>query len=290
MSMRKQGILIKKIPELKDPLLIAGFDGWGNALDISNAMVSYLIRKLKAKYFAKINPDLFYNYNESRPFVDIKEGIIKSISPPGGSFYAIEGDSNRSDIVILKANEPNLRWLYFVDELSSLCDKLGVKTIITLGGMYGNVLHSDKIISGIASNDVLTSKLRQKNVIPISYNGPSAIHSTLYTECQKRGFECISLWCHCPYYLEGATHFGLLSHLGTLLSFLGNFELDLEEIEISWKQLNKQIQGLIENNPDLNIMINELRKAKVRGSWASMKKTGKKDEKIIHLKDFLNPG
>jgi len=59
MNEKEQGIQIEELPKLNNPILIAGFDGWGNALDISNAMSAYLIRKLKAEYFAKINPDIF---------------------------------------------------------------------------------------------------------------------------------------------------------------------------------------------------------------------------------------
>jgi len=58
--MTEKGIFIEKLPELKEPLLIAGFDGWGNALDVSRAMAAYMIRKLNAGHFASINPDLFY--------------------------------------------------------------------------------------------------------------------------------------------------------------------------------------------------------------------------------------
>ena len=289
-DMTEKGIYVEKLPELKDPLLIAGFDGWGNALDVSRAMVTYMVRKLKAGHFATINPDLFYLYDKNRPSVNIEDGTLKSISAPGGGFYSAHTGSQGRDIIILKASEPNLRWIHFSEELLSLCERLGVNTIITLGSMYDNVLHSDRIISGIASNQDLFVRLRQKNVIPINYQGPSAIHSTLHSEGKKRGFECINLWCHCPYYLEGATHFGLLAALGALLSFIGNFELDIEEIEASWKDLNRQIQGIIEKNPEFQDMINNLRKAKVKGSWASMKESVKKGDKVIPLEDFLKPG
>ena len=81
-----------------------------------------------------------------------------------------------------------------------------------------------------------------------------------------------------------------MASLGALLSFIGNFELDMEEIEASWKDLNRQIQGIIEKNPEFQDMINNLRKAKVKGSWASMKDSIKKGDKVIPLKDFLKPG
>jgi hypothetical protein len=77
--------------------------------------------------------------------------------------------------------------------------------------------------------------------------------------------------------------------LGALLAFLGEFQLDVKDLEESWKELNEQIQVLIEKKPELRDMIVKLRKAKVRGSWESMKASIKKDEKVIDIKDFLEP-
>ena len=48
--MSDHGIHIKELPQLKNPLLIAGFDGWGNALNISNGMAGYLIRRMNVRY------------------------------------------------------------------------------------------------------------------------------------------------------------------------------------------------------------------------------------------------
>jgi len=276
------------LPDLKEPVLIAGFDGWGNALDVSTGMAGYLIRKLKAQSFARIDPDTFYSYDTDRPMVNIEAGTLKSLSSPGGIVYAARTGSDENDVVVLEANEPNLRWFHFVDELFSLCGKLGVETIITLGSMYDNVLHTDRIISGIASDEDNFSKLRQKDIIPVSYQGPGAIHSIIQSEGEKRGFQCISLWCHCPYYLQNTTHYGFLSHLGALLSFLGQFELHTEDLNAKWKDVDEQIEKLIANSTEIQDIINEIRRAKVRGSWASLKKTIK-GEKVINLQDFLKP-
>jgi proteasome assembly chaperone (PAC2) family protein len=285
--MSEEAIRIDHIPDLQEPVLIAGFDGWGNALDVSNAMAAYLIRKLNGQSFAKINPDLFFRYDENRPIVDIRDGELREVLPPGGTFFSVQGAPGKRDLVIFKCSEPSLRWFHFVAALFSLCQKLGVRTVITLGSMYDNVLHTDRIVSAIASDDTLSSQLKQKQVIPINYEGPSAIHSTIHREGRRQGLQCMSLWCHCPYYLQGTTHFGLMSHLGELLSSLAGFDLDLGELEAAWKELNKQIQNLVEKNPEIQAMIRQLRKEKVRGSWASMKEAVKAGEKVIHLEDFF---
>ena len=78
-------IQIEYLPDLEEPLLIAGFEGWGNALDISRGMIEYLIGKLKAQVFGKIDSDLFYRFDENRPLVNIQDGLLKDLSPPGTS-------------------------------------------------------------------------------------------------------------------------------------------------------------------------------------------------------------
>jgi proteasome assembly chaperone (PAC2) family protein len=286
--MEVEGIHILELPDLRTPVLIAGFDGWGNALDISRGMALYLIRHLKAQPFASINPDIFYRYDAVRPEVKIEGGDLKHLVPPGGSFSAARIESGPNDLIILEAGEPNLQWYRFADELFALCRSLGVETVITLGSMYDNVLHTDRIISGIASDAAVFSGLKPKNVIPVSYQGPSAVHSTLQSEGVRRGFRCISLWCHCPYYLQNTKHYGLMSHLIAVLSSVGQFELDTADLDKRWEELEIQIEELIDNSIELQTVINELREAKVRGTWESLKKATK-GEKVINLKDFLPP-
>ncbi|MEE4604329.1 MAG: PAC2 family protein [Desulfobacteraceae bacterium] len=287
--MSDHGIHIKELPKLKNPLLIAGFDGWGNALNISKGMVNYLIRRMKAKHFADLDPDTFYRYDDQRPQVSIVGGILKSFRSPGGSFYAAQTDAGQSDLVILKADEPNLRWFQLADQLFLICQKLGIRTVITLGSMYDNVLHTDRIVSGVASTEDVVSRLMESNINPIDYQGPSAIHTIIHSEGSKRGFECISLWSHCPYYLQGTTHFGLLSHMGRLIAELANFQIDTPDLEAKWRKLKEQINRLIDGNSELQSLISSLRKEKLKGTTTSLKGTLSSDKKIINLKDFLDP-
>ena len=78
--MSSDAIEIAYMPEMDDPVLIVGFEGWGNALDLSRGMVDYLIEKLDAKAFGRILPDPFYRFDENRPLVEIEEGLLKKIT------------------------------------------------------------------------------------------------------------------------------------------------------------------------------------------------------------------
>lgn len=289
MKFDKKGIIREELSNLNNPLLIAGFDGWGNALGVSKAMTEYLTKKTKAKPFANINSDIFYRYDATRPIVTIIEGQLNAFDPPGGSFFATTDPSLGRDIVILTASEPNLYWFRFADELFTMCKDLGIETVITLGSMYDNVLHNERIISGVASNEYLVNILKKKKISPIHYQGPGSFHSILQFEGKKRGFNCVSLWCHCPFYLEGITHFGLLASLANMIAYLGEFEMDTDDLEKSWEKLNDRIQKLIENNTKVQDIIKELQDAKISGMRDTIKQSINKDEKVINIKDFLDP-
>lgn len=287
--MDSPGFHIEELPELKDPVMIAGFDGWGNALGIASAMVVYIVGKLKAGTFARIDPDFFYRYDEDRPTVDIDQGTLRRLRLPGGSFHAAGMDQTQSDLVLLRADEPSLGWKRFTDDFFSLCKALGVQRVITLGAMFDQVLHTDFVISGIAASSAAMARLREKGVLPVNYNGPSAIHGILQAEGEKRGFECISLWGHCPIYLQETTHFGLMARMGDILADLAGFELDTAPLTRQWALLEEKIRQLIEGDAKLREMIDDLRRAKVRGSWENVPRPVSRDGKVIRLKDFLDP-
>jgi predicted ATP-grasp superfamily ATP-dependent carboligase len=281
----EKGLEFEYIPELKDALLVIGFEGWGNALALSTGMVEYLIRKLDAKPFGKIISDLFYTYDNNRPVIEIQDGLVKKIDPPGGFFYIPAKHLVGRDLILAKAVEPNLNWSLFIESVLSLCHKSGVKTIISLGSMYDNVLHTETVVSALASNEKILEALKEKNIFPINYNGPGAIHSTFLSESSKQGFEYLSLWCHCPYYLQGTTHFGLLSYLGSFLSSWGGFKLNTDELTVTWKDVSNQIQAAIDKNPELQGVVKGIRKNKAKGEWGQIGKQGK----VVRLEDFLKP-
>ncbi len=286
MDMEKD-IRIEQRPELSLPVLIAGFEGWGNALDVANGLIAYLIRKLNARRFASMEPDAFYRFDELRPTVVITEGQLKTLAAPGGVFYAAENNFGNNDLVILKAQEPHLGWFRFVGALLDLCENLGIHCVITLGSMFDTVLHTDRTVSGIATEEEDFQKLKEMKVLPINYSGPSAIHSLIHAEAAKRSLKGISLWSHCPYYLQNAVHFGAMSHLGRLLSDFIGLELDTEELEVAWERLSENIQKLIDENPKLQQLIDTLRREKVRGSWQNVKANLKNGDNVINLSDFF---
>ena len=84
--------------------------------------------------------------------------------------------------------------------------------------MFDSVLHTDRIISAFTTGDDYAEIFTRHGVLPTNYHGPSAIHTLILDACAKKGLPGASLWCHCPAYLQGIVHHGMLIQLTRVLA------------------------------------------------------------------------
>jgi proteasome assembly chaperone (PAC2) family protein len=277
------------MPDLTSPVVVLGFRGWGNALDVSAGMAAYLVEALGGLLVGRLVADRCYRYDEIRPVVKIESGRMLSIDPPGGSFYAIETGSGENDLLVMIADEPHLNWYRFTGELMDLAHRLNAPSVISLGSMFDNVLHTDRMVSAVATGNEFQDAFSRHRVIPITYHGPSAIHTIILEACRKRALAGASLWCHCPAYLQGITHHGLMCELARLLTDMASFSLEMEVLESRWSTLENQIRALIAENPKLDGIMDQIRRKKREGAWQNLGDSGKKQGNVINLQDFLDP-
>lgn len=263
--------------------MVACFDGWGNALEVSKGMGEFLIRSFRAQPFGEINGDPFYLTRERRPIISVENGIMKNLVPARCKLYIAPKDRAGRDIVILMGEEPDLHWSRFIKAVMTLCRDMAVKTIVSCGALQDNILPTDMIISAFASSQKLLDSLREQNVGLIDYSGPSSIHSSLHFEAKKQGFDAVGIYAHCPYYLQGIKHVGLIAHMGTLLSNWAGFTLDTQSLLTAWQDLNKQIQNAIKENDALKEIVSQIRKIRSQQNGSTVKS----DANVINLKDYL---
>lgn len=284
---RPNGFRFLNRPLLKQPLCIVAFDGWGDALNVSTALVHYLMRLTSAAPLAEIDADPFYRYDEQRPAVRISQGRLAAFTPPEAKFYyaksPIEG---KPDLIFFRGEEPSLQWRQFVDLFLEVCTPFDEVTLFSVGGLYDRVLHTEALFSAFYTSGALTAKLPGR-VQPANYNGPGTIHTLLHAEAKRRGLSALSLWAHCPHYIQNTTHFGLVAQLVEMVAAFSGFELDNDPLLVRWEKIESQIEALAEENEEVRDVIDGLRQERHQG--APPEDGGPADEsetKIVRLEDF----
>ena len=70
-------LTIHTLPQgLRRPVLITAFSGWNDAAESATTAARYLATTFSAEKFAEIDPEEFYHFGLSRPYVRYKLSLI----------------------------------------------------------------------------------------------------------------------------------------------------------------------------------------------------------------------
>ena len=186
------------LPELRAPVLVAGFEGWNDAGDSATTAIEHLELVWRATPFAAIDPDDYYDFQVNRPTVSLVDGVTRRIQWPTTRLSSCSPVGSPRDVVLVRGLEPNMRWRGFCDEILGLCHDLSVETVVLLGALLSDSPHTRPVpIIGGASDPATTRRL---NLEGSRYEGPTGILGVLQEAASRAGFPAVSLWAQVPHY------------------------------------------------------------------------------------------
>jgi len=278
--MNEDFVSFYQMPQLRSPILIVGFGGWSNAGNTALKSVEHIIRKKRATLLADIDPDIFFQFTQNRPLIAIREGRLRDFQLRKTTFYFWPNKEGTNDLILAKGQEPDERWPTFVRILFELCEQWNVSHMVSLGGMYDDVLHTESMVSGVYNVEKWRDIFAKNDIGLIDYEGPSGIHSLIMQKAEKDNFPFIGLWGHSPLYLRG-TNFRVAIRMVNLLASFFEFSIDTMELESALGQFEHQIEEILESNAELQEHVARIKKIR---SGELRKKDG---PKVVHIEDFF---
>ncbi|MFN2223014.1 MAG: PAC2 family protein [Candidatus Promineifilaceae bacterium] len=249
-------------PEAEEIYLIGGWRQWADAGSISSSLPRYLARKSGARQIGTIRPDGFYlfqfpgTHDLVRPVVEFDEGYPESLSTPSNEFlYA--GDERRGYVYFI-GDEPHLDAERYVAAFLEAARELGVKRILTFGGVYGELPYDkERTVSGIYSLPHMRQELENLAVTLSDYHGGASIGSYVCKRAGEQEIEHISFYAFVPTY-----DFSALNEIGNAIriendymAWLGvmrrviymlNMEFDLSDLERKSRRLIKIVDAKVD--------------------------------------------
>jgi proteasome assembly chaperone (PAC2) family protein len=186
-------------PELKDPVLVAAFEGWNDAGDAATGAIEYLELTWQATPLAAIDPDDYYDFQVNRPTVSQVNGVTRRVSWPTTRLSVCRPAGADFDLVLVRGIEPNMRWRSFCEELLDMMRELGVRTAVTLGALLADTPHTRPTpVTGTSYDAASATRfgLEQSR-----YEGPTGIVGVLQEACVLAGIPAISFWAAVPHYV-----------------------------------------------------------------------------------------
>ncbi|MGB8382371.1 MAG: PAC2 family protein [Dermatophilaceae bacterium] len=194
-------IEVQSVPALRDPILLAAFEGWNDAGEAATKAVSHLARTWHAQVAFELDPEDYYDFQVNRPRAMLAKGQRRIIWPATRVLVAT-GTPLERDVVFIEGIEPSTRWRTYTAELLDAANRLGVTTVVTLGALLADVPHTRPIPVSTTSDDPDTQA--RFGAEQSSYQGPTGIVGVLTEAASRGGLQTLSCWAAVPHYAGGA--------------------------------------------------------------------------------------
>jgi proteasome assembly chaperone (PAC2) family protein len=266
-------IELQERPEAKEIYMIAGWNQWADAGEISSALPEYLVELTGAQKIGELCADGFYifqipgTHHVLRPRIKLKDGHRQWLRSPKNEIY-YAGTEERG-LLIFRGEEPHRNAERYVDALLDLAEELGVKRIAVLAGVYGAVPYDrDRQVSCVFSVPSMKEDLARYALRLSNYEGGASIGTLLADRAEQREIEFVAFYALVPYYdlSELSTDFAAIKierdlkawyDLLLRLSYMFQLELDLDDLEAQSEALVKwidtQIRQLERDSPELKV-------------------------------------
>lgn len=250
------GLVWQERPKLRRPVMVAGFEGWNDAGDAASDAAAWLVRIFGGTEFASIDPEEHFDFQSTRPRVELVDGISRRILWPKTTFHAVHAVDAEHDLVVLQGVEPNLRWRSFCGSVLEVAAQTGCELVVTLGALLADVPHTRPVrITGSATDTDLIERLHLQHS---QYEGPTGIVGVLHDACRAAGIASVSLWAPVPHYVASPPNppatrelLARLTDLTRMPARLG----DLDDAAATWRA---QVSAAVEGDDDVRAYVHQL--------------------------------
>jgi predicted ATP-grasp superfamily ATP-dependent carboligase len=236
-----------KMPKLRSPIAIITYGGWNDACDVASTAAEFVLdAHPDAEAFAELEPDPFYDFQQQRPIIDIRDGVTRSLHWPGITFTAAYRPNDTRDLVIVNGQEPNFRWKTFARSVVEILSEVGVDEAILAGAYVGAVGHREPVmLSGVGSDPV---SVIRSGLHSSTYHGPTGIVGVVQGACREAGIRSISMWAPTPPYLAGNPFPKAVLAIVEKIADITNLHIDTAELIAVDAEYTQKVDEAIENS------------------------------------------
>ena len=242
-------------PELRDPVLLAAFEGWTDAGDAASGAASYLAARWGGQAFAEIAPDEFYDFTAARPQVRLRQDLTREIVWPQNRFLSASLSASR-DVILLIGTEPHLRWPTYCRCVTTLAAELGVRSVFTLGSMLADVAHTrDVPVRGSTADRAMAARFGLQRP---QYEGPTGIVGVLQDAFAQLDVPVASLMAQVPHYVPNAPSPKATLAIIERVSDILDVHVPTTELEIASAAYERQVSEVVAADDDIAGYVRQL--------------------------------
>ncbi|WP_443209374.1 PAC2 family protein, partial [Rhodococcus rhodochrous] len=232
------------VPVLRDPVLVAAFEGWNDAGDAASGAVEHLELIWDAEPFAELDSEEYYDYQVNRPQVRLVDGVTREIDWPTTRLSLCSPPGSDRDVVLLHGIEPSMRWRSFCDAIIELVDEFEVHTVVLLGALLADTPHTRPVpVTGTAYSSEAAERFKLQTS---RYEGPTGITGVLQDAFVRAGIPAVSFWAAIPHYVSNPPNPKATVALLRRVEDVLDLEVPLGELPLLAEEWEQTVTDMIE--------------------------------------------
>jgi proteasome assembly chaperone (PAC2) family protein len=252
---------------LRTPAALVAFGGWVDAGSGGTGGVRHLISNMNTRKLAEIDSEEFFSFTDTRPLVSIVGPGNRAIHWPRGEFHGAVIEEHDRDLLLFVGPEPNLKWQSFASLMLDGMQHFGVRSLMCIGSIFGAVSHRGQVrMTGWSNDEQLTEQLGSRKVTFTNYDGPTGFVTVLLAEAHKRGLPSLAMYGYAPNYIQGVPNPRVSHALLQAFSEMSGVPLELRELERAGRALSRQVDRLLQDQPQLREQVERMLKLMSEGS------------------------
>jgi predicted ATP-grasp superfamily ATP-dependent carboligase len=243
---------LAECPELRAPVLLSAFAGWGDGAVAGTGALQYLVSKFGAQRVGSFDPDDLYQYTTTRPLTLLKENGEREMAWPNLELYALRLPDSPRDVLLLVGPEPDLRWKACAEAILDAATRCGAQAVVVLGSYWDRVSHlGQALLTGRAADAATREALQERHLPESRYQGPTGFTSALLDACTRRGLPAAGLSARAPHYAQGIVHPGLSAALVRMAGEVHGVRFEVGDLEAAAREQTRLLTQRIQQEPKL---------------------------------------
>ncbi|NNH23536.1 PAC2 family protein [Pseudokineococcus marinus] len=247
------------MPELRDPVVLAAFEGWNDAAEAASGALDHLARVWGETPLGELDPEDYHDFQVNRPVTGFDEDGRRRITWPTTRLAWARPPGGERDVVLVHGIEPSMRWRSYTAELLDRAAAVGARTVVTLGALLADVPHTRPI--PITSTGDAPS-MEHLALEPSRYEGPTGIVGVVADAAAERGLSSVSLWAAVPHYVgQSPSPKAVLALLGRVEEVIGA-PVPLEDLAEEAEAWERGVDELAGEDEEIGEYVQQLEQAK----------------------------
>lgn len=243
---------------LRGPALVCAFRGWSDAGQASTIALAAIGRQLDTEPFASYDPEKLYDFQASRPYIVVRDGVVRDLRWPRVEYRAARAPRAPRDLITLMGPEPSTQWNGFAESVAEVALDLGAQMIVTLGSLMGDVPHTRPApLMAIGSDE---AHLERLDLHRPDYEGPTGLLGPIHIAAMRHNIPVVGLWASIPHYVSAPNPNGALSLVRGVEKLTG-VTFDASALEEGAKDFEQRVNGAVANDPAVAQWVERLEEA-----------------------------